>query len=159
MSPGERPNDDVQRQVRRGKALELRKQGRTYREIAAALKVDVETAYRDLQSCFRELKGGRESIEEARDLELVRLDGYLAKLESSITGEPPCAECGRSDVKPIEAAIKVGKRRSELKGLDAPTKHQEVSADKAGVKELVSAVLSDEAVRAEVMEQLKGAIH
>jgi hypothetical protein len=138
MSPGEHPNTEAQRQVRRGKALELRKAGKSYRQIAAELSIDVETAYRDLQACFLELKGGRESIEELRDLELARLDRYLAALELSITGAPSCEECGRSDVKPIEAAVRISKRRGELKGLDAPTKHQEVPAEKHDKAKLVA---------------------
>lgn len=85
------------------------------------------TAYEDVQSCFREDR--REATAEAKELEVKRYDRYLEVLEESIKGGGFCPECGRGDVKAVEAAIKVSKARRELVGMDAPTKHQELPPD------------------------------
>lgn len=163
MKRGETPYEDALREERRGKALALRKAGKSYREIGKALEVDPMTAFADVQACFRELKGSRESIEEQRDLELTRLDRYLVALEGRIDG-PVCEQCGAGavDVKAIDAAVKIGKRRSELKGLDAPTKTQELPATPLGDEELLEQLAEAKAkVEARLAEkaQANGKVH
>jgi hypothetical protein len=97
---------------RRVLALELRKAGGSYREIARQLGVDVHTAHGDVSA---ELAGLRETaVEHAgqlRALELQRLDEMTAGLWSQIQdGSPPA----------VSAAIRVSERRSRLLGLDEP---------------------------------------
>ena len=58
--------------ARRVRALELRLQGRTYREIGAVLGCNPATAYRATQKALRLTLA--EPAEELRTLELVRLD-------------------------------------------------------------------------------------
>lgn len=151
-------NNEVQRGDRRMNAIELRRAGKSFREIAEKLECNASTVLRDVRAALKEQSANSETVDEQRDLELARYDRYLAVLEDNM-GLGGCPECGRTDVKTIEAAIKVSKARRELKGLDAPTKTQAVESEKADVKKLVASVLSDDDVRQEVLEQLKGAVH
>jgi hypothetical protein len=128
MRPGESPDDDARRQERRTKAMQLRRSGKSYREIGAALGVHPSTAEDDVKACFRESR--REATAEAKELELTRYDQYLERADASIIGHVGiCEECGRSDLKAIETAMRISKARRELLGLDAPTKTQEVPAE------------------------------
>jgi DNA-binding CsgD family transcriptional regulator len=97
---------------RRAMALELRKSGAAYREIARQLGVDVHTAHGDVGAelaALREMTVGR--AEELRALELERFDRMVAGLWPQIEkGSPPA----------VTAAIRVSERRARLLGLDAP---------------------------------------
>jgi hypothetical protein len=97
---------------RRVLALELRKAGTPYRQIAKELGVDVHTAHADVGA---ELAALRETaIDEAtelRSLELERLDGMTSGLWPQVrAGSAPA----------VSAAVRVSERRSRLLGLDAP---------------------------------------
>ena len=98
---------------RRGVALELRKAGGSYREIARQLGVDVHTVHADVAAelaALRETTVGR--AEELRDLELQRFDEMTAGLWPQVQkGSPPA----------VTAAVRVSERRSRLLGLDEPT--------------------------------------
>ena len=117
---------DAQRPPRRGRrgqveaiaerrtiALELRKAGGSYREIARQLGVDVHTVHGDVAAelaALRETTVGR--AEELRALELERCDQMVAGLwPKVVSGNPPA----------VLAAVRVGERRSRLLGLDEPT--------------------------------------
>jgi len=98
---------------RRVRALELRKSGSSYRQIAEALAVDTHTAWADVAS---ELAALRETTvveaTELRALELERLDGMTSGLWPHIqAGSPPA----------VSAAVRVSERRAKLLGLDEPT--------------------------------------
>ena len=98
---------------RRVRALELRKQGRSYREIGRELGVDVHTVHGDVAA---ELYALREAAvtdaTELRALELERLDVMHAGLSPHIRkGSPPA----------VSAGVRVSERRAKLLGLDAPT--------------------------------------
>ena len=97
---------------RRAIALELRKAGGSYSEVARQLSVDVHTAHADVGA---ELAALRETTtdraEELRDLELQRFDQMTASLWPQIqAGSPPA----------VTAAIRVSERRSRVLGLDEP---------------------------------------
>src|SRR5262249_37658486 len=98
---------------RRAVALELRKAGGSFREIARQLGVDVHTAHADVEAelaALRETTVGR--AEALRDLELERCDRMVAGLWPQIEqGKPPA----------VSAAVRVSERRARLLGLDAPT--------------------------------------
>lgn len=116
---------DAQRPARRGRAgeveriaerrrmaLEMRKKGNAFREIARQLGVDVHTAHADVGA---ELAALREmtvtEATELRALKLERLDGMTSGLWPEIeAGSPPA----------VSAAVPVSERRSRLLGLDAP---------------------------------------
>ena len=98
---------------RRVLALDLRKTGASYREIARHLGVDVHTAHADVGA---ELAALRETAAaeatELRALELERLDGMTSGLWPQVQkGSPPA----------VTAAVRVSERRSRLLGLDEPT--------------------------------------
>ena len=98
---------------RRTIALELRKAGGSYREIARQLSVDVHTAHADVAAelaALRETTIGR--AEELRALELERFDRMVEGLWPQIRGGNPPA---------VSAAVRVSERRSRLLGLDEPT--------------------------------------
>jgi hypothetical protein len=93
-------------------ALELRKAGGSYREIARQLGVDVHTVHGDVAAELADLRDttvGRAA--ELRVLELERCDRMVAGLWPQIQkGSPPA----------VTAAIRVSERRARLLGLDAP---------------------------------------
>jgi len=109
---------------RRVRALELRKAGAPYRQIARELGVDTHTAWADVAA---ELAGLRETTvteaTELRALELERLDAMNAGLWPQIrTGSPPA----------VTAGVRICERRSRLLGLDAPTTSKtEVTASRS----------------------------
>ena len=97
---------------RRVRALELRKAGGSYRQIAQQLGVDVHTAHADVGA---ELAALRETAvaeaTELRALELERLDGMTSGLWPRIQEGSAAA---------VSAGVRVSERRSRLLGLDAP---------------------------------------
>ena len=98
---------------RRTIALELRKAGGSYREIARQLGVDVHTAHADVAAELAALREKTvEQAAELRDLELQRFDEMTAGLWPLVKkGSPPA----------VSAAVRVSERRSRLLGLDEPT--------------------------------------
>lgn len=99
---------------RQAKALELRRAGLGYVEIAAKIGVGKSQAHRLVQEGLR---NAREQIDsEAADLkaeDLSRLDGLLATLW-------PAARSGALGA--VDRVIKILERRAKLLGLDAPVK-------------------------------------
>lgn len=97
---------------KRRQALELRKAGVGYEQIA--LKVGYSgpgAAYREIHAALREIT--REPAEELRTLETERLDRMLMGLwEKARSG----------DLKTVDRVLRIMERRSRLLGLDAPVK-------------------------------------
>lgn len=101
---------------RRVKALELRKDGKSYRAIAKLLGVDLRTAFDDVQAELRALREqATDAAEQVKDLELARCDEMTEALSSKV---------GKGDTQAIQANIRVMERRAKLLGIDAPTKTQ-----------------------------------
>ncbi len=111
--PNQRQVSDAQLAERDAACWALRLQGHSLRTIGTALGISYETVRATLERGYRELVYPQ--VEEARQLELERLDHLLTKLT-------PGVDMG--DVQSITAAIKVSDRRAKLLGLDAPTKVQ-----------------------------------
>jgi hypothetical protein len=105
----------VRRLELQAKALELRRAGDGYVEIAQKLGIGKSTAHRMVESA---MAGARAqiaaSVDDLRADELTRLDGMLAKLWPKVTDDP--------DVAVIDRIIKIGERRAKLLGLDAPVR-------------------------------------
>jgi hypothetical protein len=98
---------------RRAIALELRKAGAPYREIARQLGIDLHTAHADIDAELSALRETTvERAEALRALELGRFDRMVEGLWPQIEKGSPPAVC---------AAIRVSERRSRLIGLDEPT--------------------------------------
>jgi len=105
---------------RRVKCLELRRMGATYRQIARAVNVSVETAYADVQAELQALRTlTAEDATAIRDIELRRLDDYVLALST---------RAQQGDVAAIATLLKVQERRARYLGLDAPDK-QEILGD------------------------------
>ena len=116
---------EAQRSARRGRpgqleaiaerrvlALELRKAGAPYRQIARDLGVDVHTAHADVAAELGALRATAVTeATELRALELERLDGMTSGLWPHIQDGSAAA---------VSAGVRVSERRSRLLGLDAP---------------------------------------
>lgn len=113
-------------------ALDLRRRGYTFRQIAAEMKVTLRVAHRLVMDAFKQ-----HAAQAAENSELlVRLQ--MERLEAMWRGLAPSAEAGNS--RSIEVALRLLERQAKLLGLDAPVK-QEVKVSYAE--------LSDEELLAE----------
>jgi hypothetical protein len=101
----------LERQV---KALELRRMGKGYIEIAAALGIGKSQAHRLVQAGLQDAKAQIDAeASELKAEEISRLDAMLAGLW-------PAARKG--EVTAIDRVLKIMERRSKMLGLDAPVK-------------------------------------
>ena len=101
------------------KALELRKAGVSYQQIADAI------GYKDASGAWRAVKAGlkktlQEPADDLRKLELERLDSAAAAIYPSVK---------QGQYGAIDRWIKIMERRAKLLGLDAPTKIAPVDPD------------------------------
>jgi hypothetical protein len=96
---------------RRNTVLTLKLQGFGVDDIAQKLQISVNAARRYLKVALDRLGGDDLSREEAKNLEIARLDFYLSKLEVAI---------GDGSLAAIDRAIRISERRSQMQGLDAP---------------------------------------
>ena len=118
---------------KRAAAVELRKQGLTYAEIASRVGFDSEAGARKTVNTALEklIQETTETAEEVRRLELERLDAMLIAIwpaatatehTETIAGEAFTA--AGPDTRQVAAALKLMERRAKLLGLDAPAKHE-----------------------------------
>lgn len=120
---------------RRAMAAGLRSRGMTYRQIAAAMQIDVKNAFGYVKDAMAAVV--RESAEAAIEFELDRLDQAhqkaLAVLERShvtvsngqivrLDGEP--LEDDGPVLAAIDRIVKISESRRKLLGLDQPAKTQ-----------------------------------
>ena len=104
--------------ARRARAIGLRKRGLTLEAIASLIATEFgiptycrQRAFDDVRESIAELnREASVDADEHRQMELTRLDHYLAKLA-------PAIETGES--KAIEAALKISRARCSMLGLDA----------------------------------------
>ena len=100
-------------------ALELRKQGKSYKEIGEALGISLSVARRNVMESVKLLRGKRdEEAWEVVALELMRLDAQVAALWPE-----------RADPAVSNALIRVAEHRAKLLALFAPTRHEITGAD------------------------------
>jgi len=98
---------------RRKKAMDMRRDGASYEDIAAALGIAKSTAHKTVtKGLIKTRQDTSEMADEVRTLELLRLDEYHEKLRPKVE---------KGDVQAIMACIKIQDRRSKYLGLDAPT--------------------------------------
>lgn len=93
------------------KALDLRRGGATYRQIADALHITVSTAEKAVKRGLKLIVA--EPAAEVLQLELDRLDGAWMGLWPRIQKGEPAA---------VAAGVRIMERRSRLLGLDKPAK-------------------------------------
>ncbi|MCL2449235.1 MAG: helix-turn-helix domain-containing protein [Polyangiaceae bacterium] len=96
-------------QERRAQALELRKRGYSYRDVAKALGVSVQVAHAYVKDAIAAIPV--EAAEIVRAMELERCDRLWNSLQTKIKDGDPHA---------VQAAIRVLDRRAKYLGLDAP---------------------------------------
>jgi len=157
-TPPDMPRSSTQKinlAERRQRAVNLRKQGATYRAIAKRLAIEFEAesysesqAFKDVDACLRELnKKQTHDTEEYRRLELERLDEWQARLLPAIQD---------GDIAAIKVAVQLSDRRCKLLGLDAPLQvkvEELVESELQGFIESLRPVLSPETFR-EVLHAL-----
>lgn len=106
--------EDAATAERRGQALDLRKAGASYRQIASQLGVSLKTAYQDVQTELGALDAlNKDKAERLRDLDAARLDSLQLALAPGIRASDPRA---------VMACVRILERRARLFGLDAPQK-------------------------------------
>lgn len=122
-----RAGEDVRLVEARKEALELRRDGNSYRQIAAIMEISPATAGNYVQSELSMLRDQTaEDTEALRDIEVQRCDDMLRHLGSGIRA---------GDVPSVMAAVKISERRAKLLGLDAPERkeitHKAITAEEA----------------------------
>jgi hypothetical protein len=123
-------------------ALKLRREGKSYEQIAAAMSWrSSSSAYEAVQRALAD--SAREAVEELRQLEDARLDDLMQRLQEvlgrkhycvSSSGivvlhpetEEPLLDDGPV-IQAVLALLRVSERRAKLHGLDAPTKHEVIT--------------------------------
>jgi hypothetical protein len=126
-------------------ALELRKAGVQYADIAATLKfASASGAYRAVSRALARLTA--EPAAELRKMELLRLDRMLQAIWDPVL---------KGNQGAIDRALKICERRAKLLGLDAPQKIQEAVPDEFGLSQLTDAEL--ESLHAALKSPLEGA--
>lgn len=126
-------------------AIELRRQGLGYREIAKRLGISTGSAYTHVQDALREgVEKRPEKIELQRGMELERLDAYTRELQTEVDSSDP-----KIRIRAIEALVRVSHRRSGLLGLNAPVKLEHTGAD-------VAALIPDAATALEALARSLG---
>ncbi|MFO0851666.1 MAG: sigma factor-like helix-turn-helix DNA-binding protein [Gemmataceae bacterium] len=149
----------VQSAERQRLALEYRKQGCTYQQIADRLGCGIKTAHKHVNQALARLREDcRETAEEVRTLELQKLDQMEARLVEQIEafGAVPSKECHRA----MELRLKVIQQRCKLLGLTAPPTQQvnviappearlEVVLNSPAVQQLAAAAVRE----AEIIDQ------
>lgn len=105
----------------RARALELRKKGRSYRQIGEELGVSEKRAFQYVKESLEKLTAlEKTTAEELRLLEGERLDAIQDGLfEKAMAG----------DLWAVDRYIKLAERRAKLLGLDAPVKNEVTGAD------------------------------
>ena len=125
--PPNAPYTQIPPKERQAKALELRKAGMTYQQIADALGYGSHSAaQKAIQSGLKAII--REPAEDLRTLELERLDKMLASHWPAVL---------KGHVRSTEVAIRIMERRAALIGLDAPKNDRLNIAGELGIRRYI----------------------
>lgn len=104
---------------RRRKAIQLRRAGATYEQIAEALEVSVSRCRQYVREALVAIeKEIAETASEVKQLELERLDNMLRIIEPKVA-----AAAADGDWRPMQMQLRIQERRAKLLGLDAAVKH------------------------------------
>ncbi len=115
------PKLEAEIELRRNRAIELRIEGFSYREIAKELGVSVATAFNDVEAVIQRNKAeADERADKARHIALHRID-------VAVRGLMPDVRSGNA--RSAEVMAKLEERRAKLIGLDAPEKRELTGAD------------------------------
>lgn len=131
-----KPKNDPEHAAKKLKAVELRKAGASYDEIARVLGYGARSgAFKIVQTALKEML--REPVKELRSLEAARLDDIQLALWSRVK---------RGELAALDRLIKIMERRAKLLGLDVPSVQQiehkvEASVEPEDVKRMAAEVL------------------
>lgn len=100
--------ESIARRERMAEALEMRKTGMSYRQIAARLDVSISTAHEYVTTALAEVT--KEPAATLLAIELERLESWLYAIEPAIS---------EGDLKAIDRGIRISQRIGKLTGLDA----------------------------------------
>jgi hypothetical protein len=99
------------------RAVKLRRDGYTYREIAKEMKITLREAHRLVTRAFRAVqRHAKEATEQYVELQVERLEAMYRALA------PRMEKATEGQSRAIEVALKVLERQAKLLGLDAPAK-------------------------------------
>ncbi len=119
---------------RRQQALELRKQGYSYRALGAQLGVSQEMARLDVQRSLQTLAElERASADVYRTMELARLDMAMLAIAPGVT---------KGSIDAVNAWVRISESRRRLLGLDAPQKIAPTSPDGSAPYETQQQIIS-----------------
>ena len=117
------PKLEAEIELRRTKAIEMRVEGFSYREIAKELGVSVATAFNDVEAVIeRNKQEANENADKARRIAIQRID-------VAVRGLMPDVRAGNA--RSAEVMAKLEERRAKLVGLDAPEKRELTGAEGA----------------------------
>lgn len=125
--PSEHPNGGPSQTMPRNvdsaeharQALELRKTGKTYRQIAARLQCSLSVAHGYVAGALDELRSQvQESARDLREIEIAKLDDLELRLRRRL--KPGCSDADCAKL--ATAILKLSESRRKLLGLDAPQK-------------------------------------
>jgi len=129
-------------EFRRLAVTALRRKGKTYQEIADELGISIGVAFADTKFVLEKVRGEtKEVAEDARELELARLDALLVKCNEILDDDLADHEL---KLKTMDRVVKINDHRAKLLGLYAPVK-QEVTAEVVNANPVVAARLVREA--------------
>lgn len=107
------------------RALELRRAGCSYREIAQTMGLSISKVHRHVKRAYdRLLHQVEDAAEDVRAVELDRLDRLLRGIWQRAAG---------GDVRAIDRVLKIMERRAAIMGTDAPRRLLPLGADGDGV--------------------------
>lgn len=108
----ENPSRKIRKNEQMLQALELRRAGASYQQIANALSVSKTRAWKIVKAALDELVQQRDdTAERVRELELYRLNKLRLALDPK-----------KSDPRVADTLIRISAREAKLRGLDAPQK-------------------------------------
>lgn len=127
--------DAFARAERRDRAVTLRREGMTIREISAELEVAPSTAWADIKAALEAIPA--ENAEQLRQQEADRLDALQRAIwDAALAG----------DLHALDRVLKISDRRCRLLGLDLPARIEQATVDidlDAAVKNLVAVAQGD----------------
>lgn len=113
---------------RRQKALDLRKQGHSYREISTLLNISVGQAHADVSTAIKRLAELEQaSADEYRTMEQARLDAYMLEADRILAATHPYVAGGKvlpdladdgPRLRAIDRLLRISESRRKLLGID-----------------------------------------
>jgi hypothetical protein len=137
-------------QEKRARALDLRRRGLTYRDVAKQLGCALSIAHEYVHEAIAAIP--REAAEDVRALELAKLDASERRLARAAQKAEHAGEFGVVATV-TNALTKIAERRSKLLGLDAPEKIEHsgtVEATPEAARAVMASLFGQEKVPANV---------